>query len=651
MVQDYPLTPERYHQPLNPEQRKKIAIAFPDLAPHMADDASRDNTNALAKVLSSIPMIKGDTGERGEDGKEGGVGPQGPKGDDGIDGKDGDPGIDGKNGRNGSDGIDGRDGKDGSSDSPKDIASKLNTLKEAVDVSVIKGALGKKDLEDQDKKVLSGMQEMDGRIKLIDQRYHGGGLSKVTHDTTLTGSGTPSSPLSVVGGGGGVSSLNTLTGAVILAAGANITLTPAGNTITIAATGGGSQTPWTSDIDGGGFDLSNVDVINANSLILPVSGSATNNAIEFGGGSNTGLYSILGSDLNIAVSGTDAIKISSTGTVHFSNLFIDGMGTGSLAPSTRLAYSDTGSYVFDWSGSNPNSAPYFFDSANSYNLTGSGAGLTDIAPGSTGDMPYKNSSGTFSASGLSWDSGGSLLSIAGQIKMTGTIYDQSNAISIKPNDRILFNNTSNILDWTLQSSNANGASYWFDSGNSNRITGDGAGLTGVNAATVVSLSGHDNTELTNGAGYITSAPSPAGSQYDLQWNGGSGTFANYAGTYDAANSLIIFNNNLKLGAGNLVDNSNVSSIDLTNRRLYASNGSIIPIDYTVAGANSSGAQVWFDSGNSNRLTTADINLTGSLYANGTRAVADGTYTVGLGLTTNGTITIVGGVITAIQQAS
>ncbi len=41
--------------------------------------------------------------------------------------------------------------------------------------------------------------------------------------------------------GGGVTSLNGLTGAVILAAGTNITLTPVGNTITISATGGSSS--------------------------------------------------------------------------------------------------------------------------------------------------------------------------------------------------------------------------------------------------------------------------------------------------------------------------------------------------------------------------------------------------------------------------
>jgi hypothetical protein len=44
---------------------------------------------------------------------------------------------------------------------------------------------------------------------------------------------------SLLSGGGGVTSLNGLTGAVTLAAGSNITITPAGNTLTIAAAGGG----------------------------------------------------------------------------------------------------------------------------------------------------------------------------------------------------------------------------------------------------------------------------------------------------------------------------------------------------------------------------------------------------------------------------
>lgn len=52
------------------------------------------------------------------------------------------------------------------------------------------------------------------------------------------GSGNNWTPATIASGG--VTSINSLTGAVTLAAGSNITLTPSGNTITIASTGGGS---------------------------------------------------------------------------------------------------------------------------------------------------------------------------------------------------------------------------------------------------------------------------------------------------------------------------------------------------------------------------------------------------------------------------
>jgi len=93
-------------------------------------------------------------------------------------------------------------------DTPKEIVKKLNTLENAIDISVIKGAVSEIDIEEIikpfDKKILDGMARVDGRIKLIDQRWgsHGGGLSKVTTDATLSGLGTPSSPLTVVSSGG-----------------------------------------------------------------------------------------------------------------------------------------------------------------------------------------------------------------------------------------------------------------------------------------------------------------------------------------------------------------------------------------------------------------------------------------------------------------
>ena len=56
-------------------------------------------------------------------------------------------------------------------------------------------------------------------------------------------------------------------------------------------------------------------------------------------------------------------------------------------------------------------------------------------------------------------------------------------------------------------------------------------------------------------------------------------------------------------------------------------------------------------------TFADVTATEIVEAGtgfkcgGTAAVADGTYTVGIGITANGTITTKGGIIIAVQEAS
>lgn len=71
-----------------------------------------------------------------------------------------------------------------------------------------------------------------------------------------------------IAAGGGVTSLNTLTGAVTLAAGSNITLTPSGNTITVASTGGGgAPTVVTSSVtavaqgpDGDYFNVTSISL-------------------------------------------------------------------------------------------------------------------------------------------------------------------------------------------------------------------------------------------------------------------------------------------------------------------------------------------------------------------------------------------------------
>ncbi len=120
-------------------------------------------------------------------------------------------------------------------DSPEKIADKLNTLTYAIDAKVIKGVVVKEDYEKHVSKINKYIDSNKERIDTNDLRWHGAGLSRVSHDTTMTGEGTVSSPLSVVGGGGvgtvtsvSVASANGFAGSV-----ATPTTTPA---ITVSTT-------------------------------------------------------------------------------------------------------------------------------------------------------------------------------------------------------------------------------------------------------------------------------------------------------------------------------------------------------------------------------------------------------------------------------
>lgn len=94
-------------------------------------------------------------------------------------------------------------------DSAEMIARKLNTLEGVIDASVIRN------LPTIDG-VSKDVSKLKQRIDMNDMRWHGSSS------------------------GGGVATLNGLTGAVTLSAGSNITLTPTGQNISIAASGGGS---------------------------------------------------------------------------------------------------------------------------------------------------------------------------------------------------------------------------------------------------------------------------------------------------------------------------------------------------------------------------------------------------------------------------
>jgi len=113
--------------------------------------------------------------------------------------------FDGNDGKSikGDKGDKGDKGNDGSPDTANGIAAKLNTLSSAVDSKVIRGLPTIEglisELKNPKSKNRLGLKDIQG-INMNDQRWHGGGsggMNTVVHDTTLTGTGTTASPLSI----------------------------------------------------------------------------------------------------------------------------------------------------------------------------------------------------------------------------------------------------------------------------------------------------------------------------------------------------------------------------------------------------------------------------------------------------------------------
>jgi len=171
----------------------EIASQIVDLENRVDDVVSqlKEDVKKETDIYSRVDMVKikgqkGDKGDKGDAGKDGRDGVDGVdgidgkviKGLDGKDGKDGKNGINGINGMDGMDGTNGKDGKDGSPDMAEDIRNKLELLEgeERLDAKAIKN------------------------LPSAVNHHYGGGSSQVYHDSTLSGEGSQSSPLSVIGG-------------------------------------------------------------------------------------------------------------------------------------------------------------------------------------------------------------------------------------------------------------------------------------------------------------------------------------------------------------------------------------------------------------------------------------------------------------------
>ena len=183
---------------MNLKQKQLISTYFPEIAGAIQDNSNPAINALVIALIGKIESVKGEKGDKGDmpvKGKDYWTDAEinevikyvlkyatPVKGKDYVDGIDGKPGRDGKSivgekGDKGEKGDIGPAGKDAENIDLDEVITPLN------------------------KKIDNGMARIDGRIKLIDQRWHGGGITKVSTDTTLTGLGTPTSPLSVVGSG------------------------------------------------------------------------------------------------------------------------------------------------------------------------------------------------------------------------------------------------------------------------------------------------------------------------------------------------------------------------------------------------------------------------------------------------------------------
>jgi hypothetical protein len=211
--------------------------------------------------------------------------------------------------------------------------------------------------------------------------------------------------VSTTGGGGGVTSINGVTGAITLVAGTNITITPSGSNITIASTGA-TDAFTIIQTDHGTFPtaLSPTSTLTLTSTDLVITGNSGSNSVTYGlatVNTSPGTYTYA----TLTVNGKGLVTSASNGVTPLTTTLPSGdifVGNGSnVATATALSgdalLSNTGVLTLDTVNANVGS---FGSSTSIPSFTVNAKGLITAASGNVVIAPAATLTGTTLASNV-----------------------------------------------------------------------------------------------------------------------------------------------------------------------------------------------------------------------------------------------------------
>jgi len=367
-----------------------------------------------------------------------------------------------------------------------------------------------------------------------------------------------------------------------------LTYEATGTTLEWATCGaGGSQTPWTADIDADGFDL--VDLSNI--LFRETTGAPT--------GSDVGMYRDNSGDLslNVLASKTFNVAVNGTDEYTFSSTALN-LGTNSLSGTTAAI--DFSNFDVDSSGNVTVGGAY------TQTYTGSGTGFSLTANSSTGDAFKLSSTGEVEGSQFAHITNTNSTGILGSlIKLSGNLN-----VGIGQESKILEAVATN-------KGNANSNSYNGYFSMTNNPTEDNSGSIGLYSAVSDAsayasairavwgnVSTASNTSVgtyTSYGGYFTNAGTTTGTTTAIGiYATASGADNNYAAIFNAGNVGI--GTTAPVGALGILKAGNATQSNIST---VVANGAI-NVSNTYTSGNYVPLVNWYTTDNNATLTKASI---------------------------------------------